>query len=166
MSDDVKMAEETSEVIVNGLETMNASSDVPTTNGASNGVNGVHSTDADGDVHMEQSPAANGHTEGTPCESSVAVVDSVPSRAASNFDFPQQRANVVDDDDEARPPPAKRARKHSDADQASIANVSTSVVVRLQRRANSTRLLSYPYSSDPKDWLSPSCHSILSANQW
>ncbi|OAX38991.1 hypothetical protein K503DRAFT_117071 [Rhizopogon vinicolor AM-OR11-026] len=163
--DDVKMSEETPEV-VDGLETMNQSSDVPTTNGASNGVNGIHSTDADGDVHMEQSPTTNGHGDITPRQSSLPAVDSAPSRATSNFDYPQQHSNTMDDDDEARPPPAKRARKYSDADQASIANVSTSVAVRLQRRANSACLLSYPRSADPEDWLSPSCYSVLCANQW
>lgn len=155
------MAEETPEAIVDGLVTMNASSDVPTANGASNGVNGVHSADADGDVHMEQSPATNGHADSTPRRSSL---DSAPSRPTSNFDFSQQRA--MDDDDEARPPPAKRARKHSDADQASIANVSTSVIMRLQRRANSTCLLSHPCSANPEDWLPTSYYSIICANQW
>lgn len=115
--DDVKMAEET--VVV----------DIPTTNG----VNGVHTTDADGDVHMDQSPTTNGHSNDTPRHSSPAPVDSAgppTSRATSNFDSPQQRSDAVDDDDEARPPPAKRARKYSDADQASIANVSIFLVVR------------------------------------
>jgi bromodomain-containing factor 1 len=56
----------------------------------------------------------------------------------------------MQDDDEARPPPAKRARKYSDADQASIANVSTSVIVRLDRRANSACLPFYLPSANPK----------------
>ncbi|KAG1777439.1 hypothetical protein EV702DRAFT_1179538 [Suillus placidus] len=107
--DDVKMAEET---------TVNNSDEVPTTNG----VNGVHTTDADGDVYMNQSPPTiNGH------HSSPAPVDSAgppTSRATSNFDSPQQRSDAADDD-EARPPPAKRARKYSDADQASIANTGS-----------------------------------------
>jgi bromodomain-containing factor 1 len=56
----------------------------------------------------------------------------------------------MQDDDEATPPPAKRARKYSDADQASIANVSTSVIVRLDRHANSVCLLSYLPSANLK----------------
>jgi hypothetical protein len=44
----------------------------------------------------------------------------------ANFDFSHQRSNSMQDDDEATPPPAKRAHEYSDADQASIANVSTS----------------------------------------
>lgn len=111
--DDVKMAEET------------ADSDVPTTNG----VNGAHATDADGDVHMDQSPpTTNGHSNGTPRHSSPVPADSAgppTSRATSNFDSPQQRSDAVDDDEEAKPPPAKRARKYSDADQASIANTGS-----------------------------------------
>ncbi|KAG1766460.1 hypothetical protein EDD22DRAFT_774151 [Suillus occidentalis] len=111
--DDVKMAEET------------ADSDAPTTNG----VNGAHTTDADGDVHMDQSPpTTNGHSNDTPRHSSPVPVDSAgppTSRATSNFDSPQQRSDAVDDDDEAKPPPAKRARKYSDADQASIANTGS-----------------------------------------
>lgn len=109
--DDVKMAEET---------IVDDSDEVPTTNG-------VHTADADGDVHMDQSPpTTNGHSNGTPSHFSPAPVDSAgppTSRATSNFDSPQQRSDAVDDD-EAKPPPAKRARKYSDADQASIANVS------------------------------------------
>ncbi|KAG1889391.1 Bromodomain-containing protein [Suillus subluteus] len=114
--DDVKMAEET---------TVDDSDQVPTTNG----VNGAHTADADGDVHMDQSPpTTNGRSNGTPRHSSPAPVDSTgppTSRATSNFDSPQQRSDAVDDDNEARPPPAKRARKYSDADQASIANTGS-----------------------------------------
>jgi hypothetical protein len=160
------MAEEAQEVVIDVSATMNASPDVPTTNGASKGVNGVHSADADGDVHMESSPVPNGHGDNTPRQSSLAAMDSTPSRATSNFDFSHQRSNSMEDDDEARPPPAKRARKYSDADQASIANVSASVIVRLKRRANSAFLLSYLPSVNPEDRLSPSCYSILCTNQW
>ncbi|KAG1825607.1 Bromodomain-containing protein [Suillus subaureus] len=74
----------------------------------------------------------NGHSNGTPRHSPPAHVDSAgppTSRATSNFDSPQQRSDPIDDDNEARPPPAKRARKYSDADQASIANVSIVLVV-------------------------------------
>ncbi|KAG2057138.1 Bromodomain-containing protein [Suillus hirtellus] len=110
--DDVKMAEQT---IVDDLD------EVPTTNG-------VHTADADGDVHMEQSPpTTNGHSNGTLSHFSPAPVDSAgppTSRATSNFDSPQQRSDAVDDD-EVKPPPAKRARKYSDADQASIANTGS-----------------------------------------
>ncbi|KAG2116963.1 hypothetical protein DEU56DRAFT_874123 [Suillus clintonianus] len=98
--DDVKMAEET---------TVNDSDEVPITNG----VNGVHTTDSDGDVHMDQSPTTNGHSHDIPRQSSLAPADSAgppTSRATSNFNSPQHRSDAVDDDDEARPPPAKRAR--------------------------------------------------------
>jgi hypothetical protein len=121
---------------------MNAFLDVPTTNGTSKGVNGVCSTDAD-------APASNGHGDNTPCQSSLAAMDSTPSRATSNFGYSHQRSNSMEDDDEARPPPAKRARKYSDADQAPIANVSTSVIVRLDWCANSVCLLSCPPSANP-----------------
>jgi hypothetical protein len=77
---------------------------------------------------MDQSPpTTNGHSNDTRRHSSPVLGDSAgppTSRATSNFDSPQQRSNAIDDDNEARPPPAKRARKYSDADQASIANVS------------------------------------------
>lgn len=113
--DDVKMAEETT---VDDLD------QVPTTNG----INGVHTADADGDVHMDQSPpTTNGHSNDTAHHSSPGRVGSTgppTSRATSNFDSPQQRFDAVDDD-EVRPPPAKRARKYSDADQASIANTAS-----------------------------------------
>jgi hypothetical protein len=46
----MKMRSMTQEVVVDVSVTMNASPDVPTTNGASKGVTGVCSTDADGDV--------------------------------------------------------------------------------------------------------------------
>ena len=159
----MKMRSMTQEVVIDVSVTMNASPDVPT-NGASKGVDGVRSTDADGDVHMERSPASNGHGDNTPRQSSLAAMDSTLSRATSNFDFSHQRSNSMEDDDEARPPPAKRARKYSDADQASIANVSTSVIVRPDRRANSACLLSYLPSANPED--RPSCYSILYTNQW
>ncbi|KAG2032951.1 Bromodomain-containing protein [Suillus americanus] len=110
------MAEET---------TVDDSDEVPTTNS----VNGIHSTDADGDVHMDQSPpTTNGCSNGTPHHSLPAHVDSTgppTSRATSNFDSPQQRSDTIDDDSEARPPPAKCTRKYSDADQASIANTGS-----------------------------------------
>ncbi|KAG0697173.1 Bromodomain-containing protein [Suillus ampliporus] len=104
--------------------TVDDSGNAPTTNG----VNGVHSTDADGDIQMDHSPTTNGHPDDIPRHSSLAAIDSTgppTSRATSNFDSPQQRSDPVDDDDEARPPPAKRARKFSDADQASIANTGS-----------------------------------------
>jgi WD repeat-containing protein 70 len=162
----MKMRSMTQEVVVDVLVTMNASPDVPTTNSASKGVNGVRSTNADGDVHMERSPASNGHGDNTPRQSSLAAMDSTPSRTTSNFDFSHHRLNSMEDDDEARPPPANRARKYSDTDQAFITNVSTSVIVRLDRRANSACLLSYLPSANPEDRLSPSCYSILYTNQW
>jgi len=149
------MAEETTGADVDDSMANTPSPDVPT----SNGVNGVHSTDPDGDVHMDQSPTTNGHANDIPRHSPGPPT----SRATSNFDSPQ---HAVDDDDEVRQPPAKRARKFSDADQASLANVSIPVVVRLYRRADFACLLSYPHSSDPEDWLSPSCYSVLYANQW
>jgi hypothetical protein len=62
----MKMRNMTREVVVDVSVTMNASPDVPTTNGASKGVNGVRFTDADSDVHMERSPASNGHGDNTP----------------------------------------------------------------------------------------------------
>ena len=45
-------------------------------------------------------------------------------------------SNSSPNDDDIQPPPAKRARKHSDADQASLANVRLSRPVRRSGRAN------------------------------
>ena len=89
----MKMRSMTQEVVIDVSVTMNASPDVPT-NGASKGVDGVRSTDADGDVHMERSPASNGHGDNTPRQSSLAAMDSTLSRATSNFDFSHQRSIV------------------------------------------------------------------------
>jgi hypothetical protein len=98
---------------------MNASPDVPTTNGASKGVNDVRFTDADSDVHMERSPASNVHEDNTPpiiasCYGFYAIACYVQLR------FFTPALDSMEDDDEARPPPAQRARKFSDTDQASI----------------------------------------------
>ena len=76
-------------------------------------------TDADGDVNMEQVMHVNGHAETT----DIKLDDSFAAcRSPNHLVSPRQVDADVDDD--ARPPPAKRARKFSDADQASIANVS------------------------------------------
>ncbi|KAH7883907.1 hypothetical protein F5I97DRAFT_1930123 [Phlebopus sp. FC_14] len=118
--EDVKMAETpeaaVEEMLVSGApspETLTTTNGVP--NGTTEGVNGTHSTDADGDVTMNQPPEhANGHSD---VDNKRAAHDSLTYRS------PDQQASP--DDDDARPPPAKRARKLSDADQASIANSSS-----------------------------------------
>ncbi len=56
-----------------------------------------------------------------PTSSSGTIVDSVsPSSPYSN--------NVSPNDDDDKPPPAKRARKYSDAEKASVTNVSVFVL--------------------------------------
>ena len=61
-----------------------------------------------------------------------AVSSSAPAVEASS-----PYSNSSPNDDDIQPPPAKRARKHSDADQASLANVRLSCPVRRCGRANS-----------------------------
>lgn len=118
---------ETPEAIVEEMLVSNAASpDASILNGAPNGngrivVSEPLNADADGDVHMEQPTHVNGHT------------DTNDAKLSNSFTSYRSPIHVVsphpidaDVDDEARPPPAKRARKLSDADQASIANVSHS----------------------------------------
>lgn len=70
-----------------------------------------HPLDPDGDVAMQQpSPVLNG----------LVDVDDPPPPPASTSPYPQEP------DDELGRPPAKRPRKYSDADRASLANVCAS----------------------------------------
>ncbi|KAH7921257.1 hypothetical protein BV22DRAFT_1114517 [Leucogyrophana mollusca] len=123
--EDVKMAEEVVEetIITNGVP-------------ATNGVNGVHNTN--GDVDMEQlSTHTNGraHSHDTPAadtappESPMAALDSTaPSTSyttPNDLSSPRDHPNPEADEEDVKPPPAKRARKFSDADQASIANTAS-----------------------------------------
>lgn len=82
--------------------------------------------------HTHESPAA------TPMSTSLPAVSSsetaVESRNASS-PYPNNITSNNNDDD-VKPPPSKRQRKHSDADRASIANVSIHILVRRSGRAN------------------------------
>lgn len=108
---------ETPEGIVEEMLVSDAPSpDLLVPNGAPNGkiISETPNMDADGDVNMEQSAHANGHAE--TCD----------AKQPTHHDlFTAYRSPIHPEaDDDAKPPPAKRARKLSDADQASIANVS------------------------------------------
>lgn len=105
-------------------ETNAPSTDLPSPRATPNGKiasSEAPQTDADGDVNMEQATHVNGHAGVADTE--LGTHDSFPAyRSPSHFASP--RPENADVDDDARPPPAKRARKFSDADQASLANVS------------------------------------------
>lgn len=115
---------ETPEGIVEDMLVSDAPSpDLSTPNGAPNGkitCSDVSNADADGDVNMEKATHVNGRAEMT-----GAKLDTHPD-SFTTYRSPNHVSHQVDEDgdDDARPPPAKRARKFSDADQASIANVS------------------------------------------
>ncbi|KIM54213.1 hypothetical protein SCLCIDRAFT_1222173 [Scleroderma citrinum Foug A] len=113
---------ETSSVVVEEMLAPNPLSPAPVdhaeTTLTANGVNG-HSIDPDGDVTMEHPlPIVNGSMD---CDREASHRDStclpLPSASASPF-HPEP-------DDDVKPPPAKRPRKHSDADRASIANTAS-----------------------------------------
>lgn len=114
---------ETSSVVVEEMLAPNPLSPAPVgpdeTTLTANGVNG-HSIDPDGDVTMEHPlPIVNGSMD---CDREASHPDStcLPLPSASALPYHPEP------DDDVKPPPAKRPRKHSDADRASIANVSMS----------------------------------------
>lgn len=84
-------------------------------------------TDVDGDVNMEQATHVNGHAEMTDAKLATHHDSFASYRSPNHIVSPHQADADVDDD--IRPPPAKRARKFSDADQASIANVSQALIL-------------------------------------
>jgi len=112
---------ETSSVVVEDMLAPNPPSPAPTdpanTTLTVNGVNG-HPVDPDGDVTMEQpSPIVNGSMDrDREASHPDSTAPPLPSASASPY-HPEP-------DDDLKPPPAKRPRKHSDADRASLANVS------------------------------------------
>lgn len=117
------MAETPEAIVEEMLVSGAASPDPPTPNGALNGKitsSGTPNADADGDVNMEQTTHVNGHAETTDAKLPTHH-DSFTTYRSPNHVSHEVDADV---DDDAKPPPAKRARKFSDADQASIANVS------------------------------------------
>ncbi|KAH7908264.1 hypothetical protein BJ138DRAFT_1103658 [Hygrophoropsis aurantiaca] len=132
ISEDIKMDEEVSEkqtVVTNGVATNGVESEVVT-----NGVNGIHHSN--GDVDMESAPTnGRAHSHDTPAADSVegdspmAAPDSAgPSTTyttPNDLSSPRDHPNPEADEDDAKPPPAKRARKFSDADQASMANTAS-----------------------------------------
>ena len=76
----------------------------------------------------------------------VKMEDSVPPESTpAPTPGPANEHIATSDDDHAKPPPAKRARVHSDADQASFTHVSSCLlIVRRYWRANRHRVLSSP----------------------
>lgn len=145
---------ETPEGIVEELLPSNyASPDVSTPNGAPNGKltsPEAPDTDADGDVKMDKASHANGHTETTDAKPVAHYNSFTPYRSPNHLASPD-----ADADDDARPPPAKRARKFSDADQASIANVSHTF------ETYTRMLIPRPCNRDSQDWLSSSCYRFF-----
>ena len=116
---------ETPEGLVEDMLVSNAASP----DGAPNGkiTSSDAPADADGDVNMEQATHINGHAETTDIKLATHHDSFATYRSPNHVVSPHPADADVDDD--ARPPPAKRARKFSDADQASIANVSQAPVV-------------------------------------
>jgi bromodomain-containing factor 1 len=76
---------------------------------------------------------ANGTTDSEP--STQSIEPSVATEPSASFTTPNDYPSQPDDDSHG-PPPAKRARKHSDADQASLAHVSVLSFVRRYGRAD------------------------------
>ena len=93
-----------------------------------------------------QSPAAT--PASLPAGSSSTAVESIHTRMSPN-------------DDDSQPPPTKRARKYSDADQAS-AHVSSFYFVRPHRRTN----LAFVPGSLSKDACRPFSVYVLEGCQW
>jgi hypothetical protein len=93
-------------------------------------------------------PEAQGHPNGDasldhPMDVHTSVVNSDPSATSSSNTIDSNAVSTsyttpldCPNDDDVQPPPAKRPRMHSDADEASLANVSPPCPVRLSRRAN------------------------------
>lgn len=88
----------------------------------------------DSDMVDAHAPAPNHVDSLDPASSSLPAVS---ARATAVETATSPYSNSSPNDDDIQPPPAKRARKHSDADQASLANVRLSCPVRQCGRANS-----------------------------
>ena len=106
--------------------------------------NGSHHDGPNGDIVMNDAPATSSPTPEIPPESTMASLDgSQPDVSMSSHPSP-------DDHDEDKPRPAKRARMHSDADQASLAHVSPChFLVRQYGRANPACLMYHVNKSLP-----------------
>ena len=92
---------------------------------------------ADADSHPPPANAnglPNGHTSPPTVSSSIPAVSSSSTAVDSLAESSPYSININVDDD--KPPPAKRARKYSDAEKASIANVRFSCPVRRYGRAD------------------------------
>ena len=114
------------------------------------------------DVQMGE-PETQGHPNGDvgldhPMDVQTSVFTSDPSSVPAPTSSNTIDSNAVStsyttprdscpNDDDVQPPPAKRPRMHSDADQASLANVSPPCPVRLSRRANIVLQVRHPTSS-------------------
>ena len=90
--------------------------------------------DEDSAMDEANTPAPN-HvvSSSTPASSSLPAVS---ANATTVETATSPYSNSSPNDDDIQPPPAKRARKHSDADQASLANVRLFCPVRRSGRAN------------------------------
>lgn len=144
----------------------------------------------DTDAHMADAEApllpANGQVDGlkpespaaTPLSASIPAVSSSETAVdsiAPSSPYPNNTI-AVDHDDDDKPPPAKRARKHSDAERASLANVSpltlyaiTGVLISSHRTRMKTGTPPPPSVSPEVDSnlpLPPAGPSTLSMQQW
>ena len=81
--------------------------------------NGSHHDGPNGDIIMNDARVTTSPTPDGPPDSSIASAD------GSQTDALMSSHPSPDDHDEDKPRPAKRARMHSDADQASLAHVSS-----------------------------------------
>jgi len=104
-----------------------------------------------GDVNMSEVdvPAPNHVATSPPVDAAPSAPPLVSSSTLESLNASSPYSNVSPNDDDVQPPPAKRARKHSDADQASLANVRLSYLVRHCRRADLNKICCF----------SKDCHS-------
>lgn len=126
-SEDVKMADpspivdERPVADIASAKSCAASGDLGEATPTANGING-HALDADGDVTMAQAspPPVNGQTSLTDGEGGPSPLAPISPPAAASACL-----SHAETDDDTRPPPAKRARKFSDADQASVTHTAS-----------------------------------------
>ncbi len=97
-------------------------------------VDDVHMAEVDTSIAVDHpkvdvtSPPATVSSSFPPVPSSTTVIEAVDASSPYSNNSPN--------DDDIQPPPAKRARMHSDADEASLANVRLFCPVRRYGRAN------------------------------
>ncbi|KAI0343894.1 Bromodomain-containing protein [Trametopsis cervina] len=75
-----------------------------------------------GDIQMDEADASSPNDV---ADNTATSAPPVPSSTVESLAASSPYSNVSPNDDDVQPPPAKRARKHSDADEASLANTAT-----------------------------------------